>query len=386
VDSSVALFLEKEQGFSVQPFYIKIWMEGNLGFGECPWKEDIEFAEDVCKKLGLNLEIVSLQKEYWNLVVNYTISEVKKGRTPNPDMMCNKLVKFGAFYEKFGKNFDKISTGHYAKVLKGRIQNSDMMHNKFIKDTFFIEERVQNPKERNVYHLMTAKDKIKDQTYFLSQLSVDQISKSFFPLGDLEKKEVREIAKSQNFLSANRPDSQGICFLGKINYKKFLERYVGKKSGKIIEKESGKILGEHNGFWFHTIGQRSGLNLAGGPWFVVSKNEIENEIFVANGYDPEERYVSEIFIEDFNWINQNIKIENQKTKNFEKEIHFKIRHTPTFESGKILKISNENENLNLENKKERFLIRSDKKISGVAKGQFVAIYDNNECLGGGVIS
>ncbi|GAB4140825.1 MAG: tRNA 2-thiouridine(34) synthase MnmA [Patescibacteria group bacterium] len=366
VDSSVALFLAKEQGFSVFPFYIKIWMEGDLGFGNCPWEEDLVFAEDVCKKLGLNLEIVSLQKEYWDLVVNYTIDEVKSGRTPNPDMMCNKLIKFGAFYKKFGKNFDKISTGHYAKTQNTKIKN-------------------QNSEEKNIFHLMKAKDKIKDQTYFLSQLSYDQISKSFFSLGDLEKSEVRSIAKKQKFLSANRPDSQGICFLGKINYKKFLERYVGKKSGKIIEKENGKILGEHNGFWFYTIGQRSGLNLAGGPWFVVEKNESENEIFVANGYDPDEKYVSEIFVENFNFINQDIKYESRETKNFEKEIKFKIRHAPNFESGKILKIFNENKNSDLKNEKQKFLIKSDKKISGVAKGQFAVIYYEDECLGGGVI-
>ena len=241
VDSSVTVHLLKEQGFEPTIFYIKIGMEDEQGYIDCPSEEDIEITTYIAKKYGCKFEIVSLQQDYWEKVVDYTIQYVKRGLTPNPDMMCNKLIKFGTFEERYGKDFDKISTGHYATTTerKGKV------------------------------YLSTAADKVKDQTYFLGQINYLQVSKLMFPIGGLQKKEVRDIASLCKLPSAYRKDSQGICFLGKINYNDFIKRYLGEKQGNIVEFETGKILGKHNGYWFHTIGQRKGLGLSGGPWFVV---------------------------------------------------------------------------------------------------------------------
>ena len=241
VDSSVVVHQLKEQGYDPTIFYIQIGMQDEQGFVDCPAEEDIEIVSFIAKKYGCKLEIVSLHDEYWDNVVKYTIENVKRGLTPNPDMMCNKLIKFGVFNDKWGHEFDKIATGHYATTTE----------------------------KEGLTWLSTAKDKVKDQTYFLGQIDYLQVSKLMFPIGSLEKKSVREIALSQNLPSATRRDSQGICFLGKVNYNDFIKRYLGEKKGQIVEFETGNILGTHNGFWFHTIGQRKGLGLSGGPWFKI---------------------------------------------------------------------------------------------------------------------
>ena len=240
VDSSVSVVRLKEMGYDPTIFYIKIGMEDKDGYIDCPSEEDIEITSYIAKKYNCHFEIVSLHQEYWDNVVSYTIQAVKRGLTPNPDMMCNKLIKFGSFEKKWGYCFDRIATGHYCT-------------------TTTINDRV---------FLSTAKDKVKDQTYFLGQINYMQVSKLMFPIGDMLKSEVRQKARECRLPSAERKDSQGICFLGKINYNDFLRRYLGEKEGKIVELETGKILGHHKGYWFHTIGQRKGLGLSGGPWFV----------------------------------------------------------------------------------------------------------------------
>lgn len=343
VDSSVTVHQLKEMGYNPTIFYIKIGMEDKDGYIDCPSEEDIEITSYIAKKYGLKFEVVSLHKEYWEDVVSYTIESVKRGLTPNPDIMCNKLIKFGSFEKKWGKNFDKISTGHYC--------NTKIIDNKI--------------------YLSTAKDKTKDQTYFLGQLNHLQVSKLMFPIGNLLKKEVREIAKVNKLPSAERKDSQGICFLGKIHYNDFIERYLGKKQGKIIELETGKILGTHNGYWFHTIGQRKGLGLSGGPWFVVKKNMKENILYVSGGYDPQTQYGKTINLSGFQYITEDC------FGNFEgeKEVLFKIRHTPDFTRGRLSKIN------------DIYRIESEEKIQGIASGQFGVIYDNKAelCLASGMI-
>ena len=256
VDSSVVVHQLKEAGYDPTIFYIRIGMEDKDGYIDCPAEEDIEITSYIAKKYGCRFEIVSLHDEYWDRVVSYTIDSVKRGLTPNPDMMCNKYIKFGCFEEKWGKDFDKIATGHYATTTE-------------------IDGKVW---------LSTAKDPVKDQTDFLGQITRLQIQKLMFPIGHLMKSEVRAIAEQQKLPSAKRKDSQGICFLGKINYNDFIERYLGKRTGKIVELETGKVLGKHNGYWFHTIGQRKGLGLSGGPWFVIKKDIKRNIIYVSNGY------------------------------------------------------------------------------------------------------
>ena len=259
VDSSVVVHQLKEQGYDPTIFYIRIGMEDEQGYIDCPAEEDIEITTYIAKKYGCKMEVVSLHEEYWENVVSYTIDAVKRGLTPNPDMMCNKLIKFGCFEQKWGHEFDKIATGHYATTTE------------------------MNGKT----WLSTAKDHVKDQTYFLGQIDYLQVSKLMFPIGNLLKSEVRAIAAQAGLPSAQRKDSQGICFLGKINYNDFIRRYLGERRGKIVELETGKILGKHDGYWYHTIGQRKGLGLSGGPWFVIKKDTKRNIVYVSNGYDPE---------------------------------------------------------------------------------------------------
>ncbi|MDY6393985.1 MAG: tRNA 2-thiouridine(34) synthase MnmA [Bacteroidales bacterium] len=339
VDSSVVVYQLKEMGITPTIFYIMIGMDDS----ECPKEEDIEITSYIAKKYGCKMEVVNLQQEYFDRVVNYTIETVRKGLTPNPDVMCNKMIKFGAFNEKWGKDFDKIATGHYCTTTN-------------------IENKVW---------LSTAKDKIKDQTDFLAQISYSQLEKIMFPVGNLTKQEVRTIAEKEKMPSAFRKDSQGICFLGKINYNDFIKRYLGEKEGEIVELETGKILGKHKGFWFHTIGQRKGLGLSGGPWFVVRKDIPNNVLYVSQGYDPITQYGTEMDLGAFHFLTEDV----WGDFGGEKEISLKIRHTPDFTLGWISK----NEDI--------YHVRFEHKLQGVAQGQFGVIYDkeNHLCYGSGTI-
>lgn len=343
VDSSVVVHLLKEGGYEPVIFYIRIGMEDRDGYVSCPSEEDIEITSLIARKYGCRMEIVSLHEEYWDKVVSYTIESVKRGLTPNPDIMCNRYIKFGCFEDRWGKDFDKIATGHYATttVIDGKTW------------------------------LSTARDPVKDQTDFLGQITNLQVSKLMFPIGNLMKSEVRRIAATQKLPSALRKDSQGICFLGKINYNDFIERYLGRRKGDIIEFETGRIVGHHNGYWFHTIGQRKGLGMSGGPWFVIQKDIEQNIIYVSNGYDPETQYGKIINIQAFNFITEDPWGKFDDTK----EITFKVRHTPEFTRGLISR------------KGDVYTISSEKKIQGIAPGQFAVIYDSDHrlCYGSGMI-
>jgi tRNA (5-methylaminomethyl-2-thiouridylate)-methyltransferase len=342
VDSSVTIPLIKEQGYDPHIFYIKIGMEDEDAFMDCPSEEDIEITTWIAKKYGCKMDIIDLQQEYWSTVVKYTLDTVKRGLTPNPDIMCNLLIKFGAFNDRMGHDFDKIATGHYATTYEN---------------------------EEGVF-LLTAADKVKDQTYFLGQINYDQLQKVMFPIGHLQKEEVRKLAVAMKLPSAHRPDSQGICFLGKINYTDFIKKYVGEQPGEIIELETGKILGEHKGIWFHTIGQRRGLRLGGGPWFVVQKDIPKNIVYVSNGYDPIAQYDDKISLKNLHLLNPNHDYSKLSL------IKYKIRHQPEFNSGELLR------------DKQGIRIISDEKVSGIAPGQFAVIYDMAEeiCIGSGMIT
>jgi len=339
VDSSVVVHLLKEQGYDPTLFYIRIGMEDEEGYIDCPAEEDIEITSYIARKYGCRFEEVNLHKEYWDKVVSYTIESVRKGLTPNPDIMCNKLIKFGAFEQRRGKDFDRIATGHYA--------TTDVVD--------------------GIKFLATAKDPVKDQTDFLSQLSSVQISKLMFPIGHLMKSEVRDIAHQAKLPSADRKDSQGICFLGKINYNDFIRRYLGEKEGKIVELETGRVLGTHRGYWFHTIGQRKGLFLSGGPWFVVKKDIDENVLYVSQGYDPAAQYGNIIDLLGFYFLSKDIwgsRLYAGETV----DVKFKIRHTPEFAQGHLCKTQ------------EGYRIVSDTRIQGIAAGQYATIYDNDAHL------
>jgi len=342
VDSSLVVHLLKEAGFEPTLFYIKIGMDDDELL-HCSSEEDIEMASLIARKYGCKLEVVDLHKDYWDNVVAYTIEKVRLGLTPNPDVMCNKLIKFGVFEQRVGKDFDKTATGHYANITENNGKT----------------------------YLSTAKDPIKDQTDFLAQISSLQVSKLMFPVGNLMKNEVRELALSAALPSAKRQDSQGICFLGKVNYNDFIRRYLGEKEGPIVELETGKIMGKHKGYWFHTTGQRKGLGLSGGPWYVIKKDIDANIIYASKGFDVATQYGNEFSMRDFHFITDN------PWENLEKEIEvtFKIRHTPEFTKGKMIKTN------------EGYHLVSHNKLQGIAPGQFGVIYDASSkiCIGSGEI-
>ncbi|MBR3723829.1 MAG: tRNA 2-thiouridine(34) synthase MnmA [Bacteroidales bacterium] len=339
VDSSVAVHLLKEQGYTPDIFYIRIGMEDEEGYIDCPAEEDIEITSYIARKYGCRFQEVNLHKEYWDNVVAYTIDSVRRGLTPNPDVMCNKLIKFGAFEQRCGHLYDRTATGHYATI-------------DHVNGTPF---------------LATAKDPVKDQTDFLSQLDSQQVAKLMFPIGHLMKSQVRDIAHEAHLPSADRKDSQGICFLGKINYNDFLRRYLGEREGKIVELETGRILGTHKGYWFHTIGQRKGLFLGGGPWFVVKKDIDENVLYVSQGYDPDAQYGYEINLLGFHYLSLPLwdeQLESGETL----DVKFKIRHTPDFAQGHLSRTA------------DGYRIVSDIRVQGIAAGQYATIYDNDAHL------
>lgn len=342
VDSSVVVHLLCEQGFRPSLFYIKIGKD-DADFMDCSAEEDLEMATAIARRYGLSLGVVDLHKEYWDNVAAYAIDKIRRGLTPNPDVMCNKLIKFGCFEQRVGKEFDFTATGHYATTV------------------------LQDGKT----WLGTALDPIKDQTDFLAQIDYLQVSKLMFPLGGLMKHEVRDIALRAGLPSAKRRDSQGICFLGKINYNDFVRRFLGEQEGEIIELETGNRLGKHHGYWFHTIGQRKGLGLSGGPWFVVRKDIHENVVYVSRGYDTEKQYGNEFLMHDFHFITDN----PWKELTEQVEITFKIRHTPEFIKGHLSKEA------------DGYRIISAEKLQGIAPGQFGVIYDEASrlCIGSGEI-
>jgi len=339
VDSSVALALLKEQKHDVTAFYLKIWLEDELSYlGNCPWEDDLAFVRKVCDQLSVPLEVVSMQQAYWQKVVTYMIAEVKAGRTPNPDVLCNQHVKFGAFYDYISDKYDYISTGHYAQVEHGQ--------------DFSI--------------LKKAPDLIKDQTYFLCQLSQEQLRRVLFPIGHLEKYEVRKFAQRFDLPNKDRKDSQGICFLGKFKFSDFLRAHLGDQSGDLIEFETGKVVGQHKGFWYYTIGQRQGIKLSGGPWYVVAKDPAKNIIFISKQYHEATEFKSGVVVNTMNWIANKIPTQSN--------LYLKYRHSADIHS------------VYVEYKNGSWFITLDQESKqGIATGQFAVLYDGNQCLGGGII-
>lgn len=343
VDSAVVVHQLKEEGHDLHLFYIRIGLDN--GEGDCSAEEDIEMCRLIAKKYGLPFDVVSLHEEYWDNVMTYALDTVKQGLTPNPDIMCNKIIKFGFFEQRWGHAFDKTATGHYAST-------------EIIDDKIF---------------LATAVDPVKDQTDFLARISYSQLSHLMFPLGTIPKSKVRKIAVNAKMPNAFRKDSQGICFLGKINYNDFIRRHLGTKKGPIIELETGRKLGEHNGFWFHTIGQRKGLGLSGGPWYVVKKNPHDNVVYVSQGYDTEKQYGKTMHLDEMHFISGSPWGENcDKVK-----ITFKNRHMPEFIPGTLTRIND-----------REYVVESRDRIQGIAPGQYAVIYDEKSrlCYGSGIIT
>ena len=340
VDSSVAAYLLKQQGYDVIGVFMKNWDDTDER-GVCTATEDYEDVIRVCNQIGIPYYAVNFEKEYWDKVFTYFLDEYKAGRTPNPDVMCNKEIKFKAFLDHAMKlGADYMATGHYARVKC----------------------------EDGEYRLLRGKDSNKDQTYFLNQLSQEQLSRVMFPLGDLTKKRVREIAKEAGLVTATKKDSTGICFIGERNFKEFLSQYLPAQPGK-METLSGEVKGNHDGLMYYTIGQRHGLGIggAGEPWFVVGKDLKRNVLYVEQGFHNDALYSDALIATNVNWISN-----REKPEQFTCTAKFRYRQpdhpvTVTLLEGGRVKVS------------------YDEPVRAVTPGQAVVFYDGEECLGGGII-
>lgn len=339
VDSSVALRLLQDQGYDVTAFYLKIWLEDELAYlGDCPWQEDLKYVEAVCKQAGVPLKVISLQKEYWDRVVTHTMEEIKAGRTPNPDVLCNQRIKFGAFYEALDQDVDYVASGHYARISR----------------------------DGDYVTLHMTSDTVKDQTYFLSHVSQEQLKKVLFPLGDLTKAEVRELAQNYNLPNKERKDSQGICFLGKLKFSEFVKHHMGEKQGPLIDADTKEKVGIHNGFWFYTIGQRQGLGLSGGPWYVVAKNASTNTVYISRNYYTEDKKRDTFMVRNCNWIAGNPT---------SLSVTAKLRHGPVTIPATLEPHDDGS-----------YTVRLAERDQGIAEGQYAVFYDGTTCLGGGIIN
>ncbi|KAG9139308.1 hypothetical protein Leryth_011297 [Lithospermum erythrorhizon] len=427
VDSSVALRLLHAAGHSCTAFYLKIWFQEDFEnfWSECPWETDLNYARAVCDQVDVTLEVVHLTDEYWKNVVSYIIAEYRSGRTPNPDVLCNTRIKFGAFMDAISAmEFDYVASGHYAKVMHSSLLDSD---------------------EPSILQL--SKDMVKDQTYFLSHLSPEQLKRLIFPLGSMPKcfgnvktqeftnekaslcftsglqnithlvvvllrflffwsicievplkilligtfycassvvfwqcqdsrrmslpDEVRGLAKALNLPNQDRKDSQGICFLGKIKFSEFVARHIGEEEGPILEAETGDLLGNHRGFWFYTIGQRQGLRLPGGPWYVVEKDVKNNVVFVSRNYYSVDKRRRLFRVGSLKWISGFSPAQVN-------EIQCKVRHGPGFYNCTLTVAVEENGN-------EVAVVQLAEDDQGLAAGQFAAFYKSDTCIGSGVI-
>ena len=343
VDSSVAAILLKEQGYDVIGLFMRNWDSsinndylGNpdLNNDICPQEKDYNDALEVCKKLDIPLHRIDFVKEYWDYVFTYFLDELKKGRTPNPDVMCNKYIKFDLFVKEAKKlGADYIATGHYAKVIDGQ--------------------------------LYKASDKNKDQSYFLAYVNKDVFKDVIFPLQDLTKPEIRSIASDKGLVTAKKKDSTGICFIGERNFTKFLENYLPNIPGKIVNIETNEVVGEHIGLMYYTLGQRRGLNLGGfKDKSYVAKKDLENNIlYIATGDENKYLYSKEAIIEDFNFLTDK-RITDCTCKFRYRQPDIKC-HVEYLENNKI-KVIYDN-------------------AKAVTPGQFCVLYDGDLCLGGGII-
>ena len=343
VDSAVSALLLKNQGYNVIGLFMNNWEEKSDD-GACTAVEDYEDVKRVCTKIGIPYYSVNFAKEYWDRVFETFLSEYKKGRTPNPDVLCNREIKFGPFLQYAKKlGADYIATGHYCKV----------------------------EQKNNKFYLKKAKDKNKDQSYFLNQLSQEQLSSVIFPLADIEKSQVREMALKNGLSNATKKDSTGVCFIGERNFKMFLQQYLPAKKGDIVDTH-GNIVGTHDGVMYYTLGQRKGLNIGGKPggnggrWFVLDKDVCSNTLIVSQGED-DLLYSSSLIAIKFNWI-------PEKPTKLEFDCFAKFRYRQPDQRVKV----------KLENDIVRVIFYE--KQRAITPGQYVVLYDNDEnCLGGGVI-
>lgn len=333
VDSSLTAALLIEQGYEVTGVYMKNWTQDLPGM-KCPWADDLADAKRVAVQLGIDFKVFDFENEYRHKVVDYMIDEYKAGRTPNPDIMCNQEVKFKLFLEAaLEDGADMIATGHYARTEGGLLK--------------------------------MAADANKDQTYFLSRVSGEALQKTLFPIGDFAKPEVRKMAEERGLFTAAKKDSQGICFVGQIGIREFLSQFVKTQPGAIVDKQSGKVLGRHDGAIFYTLGQRHGLELGGGlPYYVVGKDMEKNEVYVTTDLNDKSLWLNDIRLGAVHWINETP---------LASEYQIRIRHRAPLVTAR----------LDLQNGEAT--LRLNEPQRAVTAGQSVVIYKDDVCLGGGIV-
>ena len=384
VDSSVTAHLLKEQGYEVIGLFMKNWHDDSVTISnECPWLEDSNDAMIVAEKLGIPFQVVDLSNQYKERIVDYMFDEYSKGRTPNPDVLCNREIKFDVFMDialKLGADY--VATGHYCR--KG-------------------EEIIEG---KPVYKLLAGRDTNKDQSYFLCQLSQEQLVKALFPIGELTKPEVREIAQEANLITADKKDSQGLCFIGKVRLPEFLQQKLQPKEGVIVSitsdfeqytkvtpqfenkeaelayfsakfsynKEDGKIVGKHQGAHYFTKGQRKGLNVGGTKeaLYVIETDVVENVIYAGEGKNHQGLYRNVLFVanEEIHWIRQDLALKQGETM----KVEARIRYRQALDTAVLHKVES------------GLYVEFENKQSAIQEGQFVAWYQKKELLGSGVIS
>ena len=385
VDSSVAAYLLKQQGHEVIGLFMRNWNDASVTLeDECPWVEDSNDALLVAQKLGIPFQVIDMSELYKERIVDYMFSEYEKGRTPNPDILCNREVKFDVFLQTaLSLGADKVATGHYARV------------------SSFVDE-----KGKEIYQLLAGKDNNKDQSYFLCQLNQNQLSKALFPIGELTKPEVREIAREIGLVTADKKDSQGLCFIGKVSLPTFLQQQLIPKEGEIVEifsdfeefhkekpvfetkldelkylskkikyqKEDGKVIGKHQGAQFFTIGQSKGLGIGGHKesCFIIDRDMENNILFVGEGKNFPGLYRKALKInnDEVHWVREDLRLKNGEFMN----VKARIRYRQPLEDAVLYQY------------KEGFFIEFENPQSAIAEGQFAAWYQGEELLGSGVIS
>ncbi|WP_340154420.1 tRNA 2-thiouridine(34) synthase MnmA [uncultured Winogradskyella sp.] len=384
VDSSVAAYLLKEQGYEVIGLFMKNWHDDSVTISdECPWLEDSNDAMLVADKLGIPFQTVDLSVQYKERIVDYMFNEYEKGRTPNPDVLCNREIKFDVFMDiALELGADYVATGHYCR--KGTIEKDG----------------------KEIHQLLAGADDNKDQSYFLCQLSQQQLAKALFPIGELRKPEVREIAKAQDLITAEKKDSQGLCFIGKVRLPEFLQQQLKPKEGDIVEVDSefeiynkelpqfdskeseleflskkptyhltdGKVVGKHQGAHYFTKGQRKGLGVGGTvePLFVIDTDVKDNIIYTGQGKQHPGLYRNVLFVtnEELHWVRQDLAIREGETMS----VMARIRYRQTLEKAILHKVAS------------GLYVEFENKQSAITEGQFVAWYIEDELLGSGVIS
>ncbi|WP_454192255.1 tRNA 2-thiouridine(34) synthase MnmA [Paenibacillus sp. Marseille-Q7038] len=345
VDSSVTALLLKEQGYDVIGIFMKNWDDTDE-FGHCTAEDDAEDVRRVCEQLDIPYYTVNFEKEYFDKVFSYFLDEYKSGRTPNPDVMCNREIKFGEFLNKaLDLGADYVATGHYARLIQ----------------------------EDGKYTLLRGVDNNKDQTYFLNALSQEQLSKAMFPIGHLPKPEVRRLAEQAGLYTAKKKDSTGVCFIGERNFKEFLSGYLPAKSGDMIDIESGEVKGRHDGLMYYTLGQRQGLGIGGSgngqPWFVADKDLTKNILYVVQGDQHPSLYSTGLIATDVNWIAGS---DQTPKEPFHCTAKFRYRQP---DQGVTLTWREDG----------TVHVAFDQQQKAITPGQAVVFYDGDVCLGGGTI-